>query len=117
MENLKIVNSKETFKITIPQELVDYVQRLGRDIDSRVYLIDRMFDNHRNDEDAAILDSVPFKKYHKEFEELKAEYDLAVSELGNKIIPFVAEKTGNDDPKFDWRIDDFSSLEVTITMR
>jgi len=117
MENLKIVNSKETFKITIPQELVDYVQRLGRDVDSRVYLIDRMFYNHRNDEDTNMFDSVPFKKYQKEFEELKAEYDMAVDKLGEKLIPFVVEKTGIEDPKFDWKIDDFTSLEVEITMR
>jgi hypothetical protein len=114
---IKEIKPTKMFKITIPQELVDYVQRLGRDVDSRVYLIDRMFYNHRNDEDTNMFDSVPFKKYQKEFEELKAEYDMAVSKLGEKLIPFVTEKTGIEDPKFDWKIDDFASLEVEITMR
>ena len=114
---IKEIKSKEVFKITIPQELVDYVQRLGRDVDSRVYLIDRLFENHRNDEDTTMFDSVPFKKYQKEFEELKAEYDIAVKQLGDKLIPFVQKETGIDEPRFDWKIEDFSSLEVIITMR
>jgi hypothetical protein len=42
---------------------------------------------------------------------------MAVTKLGEKLIPFVVEKTGIEDPKFDWKIDDFTSLEVEITMR
>ena len=114
---IKEMKSTEVFKITIPQELVDYIQRIGRDVDSRVYLIDRLFDMHKYDEDTQVFDSVPFQKYTKEFEELKTEYDLAVKELGNKLIPIVAEKTGIKEPKFDWFIDDFASLEVEIKMR
>ena len=104
------------FTIELTQELVDYAQRLGYEIDTRVYLIDRIFDMHKNDTDTRLFDSVPFKKYQKELSEIKAEYNLAVREIDEKIKDIVYKKIGKDDINFDWEIADFNELQATITV-
>lgn len=104
------------FTIDLTQELVDYAQRLGYEIDTRVYLIDRIFDMHKNDTDTRLFDSMPFKKYQRELSEIKTEYDLAVREIGEKIKDIVYKKMGRDDINFDWEIADFNALKATITV-
>ena len=62
------------FTLVVENDLVDYLQRLGFDIDSRLAVIDRMFVNHKDDTDASVFESVPWKKYSKELEDAQAEY-------------------------------------------
>lgn len=107
---------KKTFTIDLTQELVDYVQRVGYEVDTRVYLIDRMFDMHKNDTDTSLFDSVPFQKYHQELTEKKAEYDLAVKKLGERLKPIVCEKVGRPDVEFNFDIPDFNDLKAHITV-
>lgn len=108
---------EKEFTIELNQKEVDYIQRIGYEIDTRVYLIDRMFDMHKNDTDASLFDSVPFKKYHKELEERKAEFDMAVKKLGEDVIkPVVCKKLGVDDVNFNFEIPDFSNPLVYITV-
>lgn len=104
------------FTIELTQELVDYVQRVGYEVDTRVYLIDRMFDMHKNDTDLSFFDSVPFKKYHEELEQKKAEYDMAVKQLGEKLKPVVCEMVGREDVNFNFEIPDFNDLKAYITV-
>ena len=104
------------FTLVVENDLVDYLQRLGFDIDSRLAVIDRMFVNHKDDTDASVFESVPWKKYSKELEETQAEYTMAKDEFSNILIPLVEEKTGTKGVSFDWRIENFKDAEVIITL-
>ena len=107
----------KNFTIELKQEMVDYIQRIGYEVDTRVYLIDRMFDMHKNDTDTSLFDSLPFKKYHSELEAKKAEFDMAVRKLGDEVIePIVCEKLGKNIVKFNFEIPDFNNPLVHITV-
>ena len=108
-------NKEFTLKIN-DEKLFNYLQRLGFDIDSRLAVIDRMFTTHKNDQDASVFESVPFKKYSKELEELQAEYTMAKDEFSKILLPIELEKLGANDVTFDWRIDNFADKEVIITV-
>ena len=109
---------EKNFKLKLTEEMVKDVQALGAEVDARVYVIDSMFDSHKNDTDNSIFTSVPFRSYQQELIEYRRKYDNAVRELGDKyIIPMVREHLGVDTVDFDWRIDDFTTLEVTVTLK
>ena len=106
---------KKNFTITIKNEMVDYLQRLGLDVDTRIMVIDRMFENHKDDADASVFDSVPWNKYYSELESAKNEYELAKIKFGNEVLkPLVAKKIGYETDNFNWKITDFASSEVHI---
>lgn len=107
----------KTYKIEITQELANYLQRLGLEIDTRLSIIDRLLTNHKDDPDASVFESVPWKTYMKELEEKQAEYELAKTQMSNYLIPLIAEKEGRNDVMFDWKIEDFSILEATIIIK
>lgn len=106
----------KTFKITIEEKTANYLQRLGFEIDSRLAIIDRMFVNHKDDTDTSVFDSVPWKKYNKEFEELNVEYTMAKDSLTKQLIPTVSEAVGYECNDFTWKIEDFQAHEVIITV-
>lgn len=109
---------EKNFKLKLTEEMVKDVQTLGAEVDARVYVIDSMFDAHKTDTDNSIFVSVPFNMYQRELVLYKQKYDQAVKELGDKyIIPMVKEHLGVDNVDFDWRIDDFTTLEVNITLK
>lgn len=109
---------EKNFKLKLTEEMVKDVQTLGAEVDARVYVIDSMFDAHKTDTDNSIFASVPFNMYQRELVLYKQKYDQAVKELGDKyIIPMVKEHLGVDNVDFDWRIDDFTTLEVNITLK
>ena len=109
---------EKNFKLKLTEEMVKDVQTLGAEVDARVYVIDSMFDTHKTDTDNSIFASVPFNMYQRELVLYKQKYDQAVKELGDKyIIPMVREHLGVDNVDFDWRIDDFTTLEVDITLK
>ena len=103
------------FTIEITNEMVNYLQRLGLDIDTRLSVIDRMFVNHKDDKDASLFESIPWKKYYKELENAQNEYELAKLKFGEEVVkPAINEKLGHTVKDFTWRIDDFQSGEVQI---
>ena len=104
------------FTLVVENDLVDYLQRLGFDIDSRLAVIDRMFVNHKDDTDASVFESVQWKKYSKELEDTQAEYTMAKDEFSKILIPLVEEKTGTKGVSFDWKIENFKDAEVIITL-
>ena len=109
-ENKKIV-------IDLRQDQVDYLQRLGNEVDSKVFLIDRMFANHAQDTDTALFDSVPFKHYMKEYEKAEFEWEQAKMELQKNFLnDKVKEVTGLENPKYNWSIDDYLSLKCEVTL-
>ena len=105
-----------TFTLPVSQETCDYLQRLGVSIDARLLVIDKIFSNHANDVNAAVLDSKPFQKYHSELEELNAEYTQAKLKFTEELKPIVYEKMGGV-VDFTWNITDFLSKEVIITVK
>lgn len=106
----------KTYEVEISQELANYLQRLGYEVDTRLSIIDRLFTNHKDDTDASVFESVPFKTYSKQLEDVQAEYNMAKDKMTEYLRPLVAETEGvpEEEVLFDWRIDDFNSLKATI---
>ena len=104
----------KTYVLPIGEEMVNYLQRLGYEIDTRMSVIDRLFVNHKDDTDDSLFKSVPWKTYMKQLEEVQVEYNEAKDQLTKELIPFVQEKEGKQDVHFDWKIEDFSTKEVKI---
>lgn len=77
----------KTFRITVNNELVDYLQRLDFEMAARRNVINALFDIHKTDPDASVLDSAPFKKYHKELVEATAEWEFAKKQVPEKCMP------------------------------
>lgn len=108
---------EKKFTVDITTEQANYLQRLGADVDSKVFLIDRMFSNHASDEDTALFDSVPFKHYMSEYEKSRMEWELAKSEFQKTYLDKkVAEITKEKDVSYTWQIKDFLSLKCEITV-
>lgn len=107
----------KNFKLNLSEDMLTEVQSLGAEVDVRTHVINAMFEAHKNDTDTSIIFSAPFKAYQKELMDYKMQYDKAVKDLGDKIIPMVQEKFNSDDVTFDWNISDFSKLEAEIIFR
>lgn len=108
---------EKKFIVEITEETANYLQRLGNDLESRVFLIDRLFANHASDTDTALFDSEPFKHYTKKYEEAFTEFELAKQEFQKTYLePIVKEKTGLENPTFNWKIDDYLSHECEVTL-
>ena len=119
IKEIKIMEEVTEKKITVDltTEQVNYLQRLGADVDSKVFLIDRIFANHANDEDTAMFDSVPFKHYMSEYEKAHAEWEMAKSEFQkNYLDKKVKEIVGKDDVMYTWQIKDYLSLKCEVTI-
>lgn len=104
------------FYMDVNQETINYLQRLGFEVDGARSLIDFMFDAHKNDTDTTLFDSVPWKAYMKKYEEANAAYALAKAEYGRELQNIVDAKTGKKNTIFDWSIDDFQEKKVRITI-
>lgn len=108
---------EKEFIITLTEDQANYLQRLGSEVDSKVFIIDRLFANHAQDDDTQLFDSVPYKHYMKEYEKAYTAWEFAKADLEkNTLLPIVREKTQEDNPAFTWLIDDYSSLECKITL-
>lgn len=108
---------EKEFVIKISEEQASYLQRLGSEVDSKVFIIDRLFANHATDEDTQLFDSVPYKHYMKEYEQAYMAWELAKAEFENTVVkPAVREKTGLDNVSFSWMIEDYLALECKITL-
>ena len=107
----------KTFIIDFSEEQGNYLQRLGNEVDSKVFLIDRMFANHASDTDTLLFDSVPFKHYMKEYEKARFEFEEAKSEFQKTYLDKkVKEVTKLENPQYNWMIDDYSSLQCRVTL-
>ena len=105
------------FIVNISQEQADYLQRLGNEVDSKMFVIDRLFSNHVTDTDTQLFDSIPYKHYMKEFEKAHFMWEQAKIEFEKSfLVPIVKEKTGIENPSFNWSIDDYLSLECKVTI-
>lgn len=107
--------SKE-ITINISEEQANYLQRLGAEVDAKVFLIDRMFANHANDTDTVLFDSIPFQHYMEKYREAVTAYDMAKQEFQNGFLDPLIHKEYGEDTKYNWSIDDFLSLECKVTL-
>ena len=103
------------FTLNITNEMTNLLQRLGLDIDTRMSVINNIFEMHKDDKDTSLFESAPWKKYYGELENVKNEYELTKIKFGNEVLkPAIAEKIGYETNDFNWKIEDFSSNEVSI---
>lgn len=110
------MTNNKTFVLPVSEDLCNYLQKLSVGVEARLEVIDKIFSNHATDSDASVLESVPFKKYHSEFEEMKTEFEYAKKDLTERLKPLVCERVGKNDVKFKWNIADFLLHEVEITI-
>lgn len=99
---------KKTIKIDVPQEMVDYLQRLNFEVMTRTEIITKLLETHQNDTDESLFTSKPFLKYSEELSRIKAEYELAKIEVEKTYAP--KELQGHT---YNWSVD-FQTNEMTI---
>ena len=96
-------------KINVTQEMVDYLQRLNFEVQTREEIITKLLEMHKDDSDDSLFVSKPFLKYSEELSRVKAEYEMAKLEVEKLYVP--KELYGQHEYK--WNID-FSTNEMTI---
>ena len=110
-------NMKKNFKLEITADMIEDLKTYKTEIDTMTYVIDNLFEIHKDDNDYSFFESVPFKSYQKELYEYKIKYDKAIEEFNSKLIPIVQEHLGKNKVNFEWYIEDFSKLEIDIYMK
>lgn len=83
----KEIKMDNKIKIDININLLDMIQAYFEDYKAKQDLITMLFELHKFDEDASILESVPFKHYEREFREAKIAYDTCMEEIRKTCIP------------------------------
>ena len=107
----------KTFLINFSEEQGNYLQRLGNEVETKAFVIDYIFNNHINDNNTAILESDLFKSYMKDLEQAKLSFELAKREFQKGFLDAkVKEITKLDNPRYNWQIDDYLSLECKVTL-
>lgn len=110
----------KSYYLEVPEELNRKLQRTGVEVDAVMSIIDRMFQNHKEDKDTSLFDSIPWKAYMKQYEELNLRYTEEKNELNKYFSPIIREKEGiadNDiDFSFYWNIEDFNEKRAKITI-
>ena len=99
----------KTFSVTIPEETVNYLQRLHYEVsvykDNIAFLIDSRRD------DAGVVDSPAFKKYSELQVSTQTEYDIACTELTASYIPECLK--GH---QYEWLMN-FAAGELEVTIK
>lgn len=103
----------KTYKLPITNEVCDYLQRLSFEVESRKQVVTRILENAKDNADDSVLESIPFKSYHKQLEEAIYSYETAKNTFSKDIEKEVFEKEGKE-IAFSWTIEDFHEPEVTI---
>ena len=83
---------EKNFIITISEDQANYLQRLGVEVDSKVFLLDKIFANHAQDKDTQLFDSIPYKHYMKEYEKAHFEWEIAKLEFENNFLGLISFK-------------------------
>lgn len=107
----------EKFYVDFTEEQGLTLQMLGTEVDSKIFLIDRLLANHANDTDTQLFDSIPFKHYYKDYEKTYVKYEQAKKDFENNYLkPIVEKQVGKKDIPFTWQIEDFDSGKCEITL-
>jgi len=107
----------KTYKISVSQEVNNYLQRLNYEIETHLMIINKIFEMHKNDVDVTLFDSEIWKKYQQELVETKIELDTAKDNLSSELIKRVQEIEKREDVNFDWSIDNYLIPEVRIIVK
>lgn len=104
------------FRAEVDDDTIDYLQRLGYEVDSYRSIVDYLFTTHMDDPD--FLGSPLLKAYMKDYEKVNAEYIRAKTEYGEKVLrPMADERFGQPGVFFTWSIPDFAAKTVEVRAR
>lgn len=110
----------KSYYLDLPEDICNTLQRTGVEIDAITSIVDRMFQNHKEDKDATLFESIPWKNYMKQYEELNLRYTQEKNELNKYLDPILREKEGisKEDMNFSfsWNIEDFAEKKAKITI-
>lgn len=99
-----------TFKLTLNDQLVDYLERLAYELEGSKRIIKELI--IENPDNVGILNGETFKHYQKAYEENNAKYEIGKKELQNKYIP---EKYRISGKVLNWNLDyDSACFAVTV---
>lgn len=99
----------QNFYVSITQQQANLLQRLGMEVDSKMFLIKFLSQENGSSE---IL-----KKYIEEYEKAFAEFQLAKQALQTDYLTSEVKKiTGLEHPEYKWSINDYNTLECKITV-
>lgn len=108
---------EKKFVLDLTEEQVNYLQRIGTELDGKVFLLDRMFETHAMDTDTSMFQSVPFKHFMAEYENTYAEWELAKKHLEDSYIrPEVLKRTNGESVNFQWAINDYLAKQCEVTI-
>jgi len=96
-------------EINIEQEMINYLQRLNFEVQSREEVITKLIEIHKDDIDDSLFTSKPFLKYSEELSRVKAEYEIAKLEVEKMYIP--VELYGKH--QYNWNIN-FHTCVMTL---
>ena len=96
-------------EINVTQEMVNYLQRLNFEIQTREEIITKLIEMHKDDTDDSLFVSKPFLKYSEELSRVKAEYEMAKVEVEKLYVP----ATLYGQHQYNWSVD-FSTNIMTI---
>lgn len=96
-------------EIYVTQEMIDYLQRLNFEVQTRQEIITKLIEMHKDDADDSLFVSKPFLKYSEELSRVRAEYELAKSEVEKLYVP----KKLYGQHQYNWSVD-FSTNVMTI---
>ena len=99
-------NNMITKKITVDTELTNYIERLSREVEGCKEVIAFMLENNKS------ITTDAFKSYRAEYNEVKAEFDLARQDVENKYVPQTLKDI--DGANTSWTLD-YASSTITIT--
>lgn len=92
----------KTYKKQVPEKMRDYLERLSYEVDARKDLLAFLVEREQDGSDS-------FKRYHKEYVDLRAEYEMAKKKLADRFV-------SPDYPDSTWKLD-FSTCVLTIEVK
>lgn len=113
----KEINIMNKFTLSVNEETCNYLQRLSYEVTTRKDVIATLLEANKDAADSSVLDSVPFKHYHKLLEEAEYAYGVAKDEFYASLKPIVDKREGRENVEFAWQIKDFSEHLVYITVK
>ena len=104
------------FETEVDDQSLDYLQRLGYEVDSYRSIIDYLFTAHADEPD--FIGTELFKSYAKEYAKVNAEYSKAKAAFGEKVLrPIAEERFGVEGCTFNWSIPDFADKTAQVWLR
>ena len=86
--------AKETMEIKVEEGTLEYLEALYTEYRAKQDVLNSIFELHKFDEDALVVNSAPFKFYEKEFGIAKVKYDKAMETIRETYIPKEKQEEG-----------------------